>query len=242
MAWDAKSGEVLESFFSSWDVCRDCKPCGEIQPVNYIPSLDDYTKVKIDRLNSFDSLYDVLQSTDRTIEKFRDVIEESDPEYKIKILGEPCDICIQYDGDHENCLYEKRCKERFDDNEFHSPEEMDKFAREEIEFCESVKNYLFEKMDSIAEKDELVYQAYKSDMGAVDAVIHTGKSYDKIRGIWKKLGYSFPDQRFIPWGLRKQIVEDYEDGITPEETAEELDLELKTVKSILEKGGFELPS
>ena len=74
-----------------------------------------------------------------TKRKFEEILEEKDPLRKIEILNTPCEFCNYYGGRHKKCIYYQRCKNRFENAEFRSPEEMDEFARDELDFLEKLE-------------------------------------------------------------------------------------------------------
>jgi len=119
------------------------------QLITRIPPIDDSVKKKISKLKNFDQIYGLIRSVDLTIEKFKEVLEEPYPEYKIKVLEQPCEICYFYAGNHKECVYEKRCRERFNNMIFRNVQEIDEFAREEIRFCELLKTYIFQMADTL---------------------------------------------------------------------------------------------
>ena len=141
MVWKDKYGGILGGSLGYMDE----------QLITRIPPIDDSVRKKINKLGNFDQIYGLIRSVNLTIEKFEEVLEEPNPKYKIKILEQPCEICYFYAGNHKECVYEKRCRERFNDMSFRDAQEIDKFAREEIKFCELLKTHIFQVADTLDE-------------------------------------------------------------------------------------------
>ena len=115
MAWDKESRKGIELLAKVPDSSYSMRE----PELVYDKTSDENIAKKLKKTANILYLYSVFDAVNKTSEKFQEVLEEPNPEKKIEILSSPCGICYLYNGKHEDCLYESRCKTRRNGPFFH---------------------------------------------------------------------------------------------------------------------------